>query len=78
MRQRGAACEGGGCGVAGASHIPKYICHFLTILLATFTTGLVFVEQSKQGIATLYFPKYLDQFLTVLLATFTTGLVFAR
>ena len=54
------------------------------VLHVTFTTGLVFVRQLKQGAATLCFDcnytysKYLDQFLTVFHATFTTGLVFMR
>ena len=54
------------------------------VLLKTFTTGLIFARQLKQGATTLcsdrttHYPKYLDQFLTVLLKTFTTGLVFVR
>ena len=48
------------------THYPKYLDQFLTVLLKTFTTGLVFVRQSKQGATTLcfepthdfaYFPK---------------------
>ena len=47
------------------------------VLHETFTTGLVFVRQSKQGgnIIT-HNPKYLDQFCMVLHETFTTGLIF--
>ena len=55
------------------------------VLCETFTTGLIFVRQSKQGVTTLCFegsqpyvltiithnPKYLDQFLIVLHETFT-------
>ena len=54
------------------------------VLHETFTTGLIFVRQSKQGVTTLcstiitHNPKYLDQFWIVLHETFTTGLVFAR
>ena len=36
-----------GKGIAPNTH--KYLDQFLRILLATFTTGLVFVKQSKQG-----------------------------
>ena len=54
------------------------------VLCETFTTGPVFVRQSKQGsqpcvLSTItHNPKYLDQFLIVLLETFTTGLIFAQ
>ena len=30
-------------------HYPKYLDQFLMILLETFTTGLIFARQSKQG-----------------------------
>ena len=36
------------------AHHPKYLDQFLTVLLATFTTGLVFMRLSKQGVATLW------------------------
>ena len=32
----------------------KYLDQFLMVLLAIFTTGLIFVRQSKQGVATIY------------------------
>ena len=57
---------------------------FWMVLHETFTTGLIFVRQSKQGsqpyvLSTItHNPKYLDQFLIVLLETFTTGFVFVR
>ena len=35
------------------THYPKYLNQFLTVLLETFTTRLVFVRRSKQGAATL-------------------------
>ena len=35
------------------THNPKYLDQFLTVLLETFTTGLVFVRQLKQGVTTL-------------------------
>ena len=41
--------------LGSAPDYPKYCDQFLMVLLATFTTGLVFVRQSKQGIATLCF-----------------------
>ena len=34
------------------------------VLLETFTIGLIFARQSKQGAVTTCTPKYLDQFLT--------------
>ena len=37
------------------THNPKYLDQFLIVLLETFTTGLVFVRQSKQGVTTLCF-----------------------
>ena len=37
------------------THNPKYLDQFLIVLLETFTTGLVFVRQLKQGITTLCF-----------------------
>ena len=83
-RPRGRMCKGRLEGGGGeGEHIlltPKYLDQFLTVLHATFTTGLIFVRQLKQGTApyllieTIHTPKYLDQFLTVLLATFTTGM----
>ena len=39
------------------AYAPKYIDHFLTVLLETFTTGFVFVTQSKQGVLTLCFDQ---------------------
>ena len=36
---------------------PKYLDEFLTVLLETFTTGLVFARQLKQGVTTLCFNK---------------------
>ena len=66
------------------THTPKYLDQFLMVLFETFTTGLGFARQSKQGAATLCFDqiphylKYLDQFLTVLLETFKTWLILAR
>ena len=44
-------------------HYPKYLDQFLMILLATFTTGLVFVCGSKEAYVltkTAHHPKYLD------------------
>ena len=35
------------------THNPKYLDQFLTVLLKTFTTGLIFARQSKQGATTL-------------------------
>ena len=64
------------------THNPKYLDQFWMVLHETFTTGLVFVRQSKQGPYVLtiitHNPKYLDQFWMVLHETFTTGLVFVR
>ena len=37
-----------------ASDYPKYLDQFLMVLFETFTTGLVFARQFKQGAATLY------------------------
>ena len=36
---------------------PKYLDQFVMVLNATFTTGLIFVRQSKQGAATLCFDQ---------------------
>ena len=35
------------------THYPKYLEQFLMVLLETFTTGLIFARQSKQGVTTL-------------------------
>ena len=37
------------------THNPKYLDQFLMVLLETFTTGLIFVTQLKQGVTTLCF-----------------------
>ena len=37
------------------THNPKYLDQFLIVLLETFTTGLIFARQSKQGVTTLCF-----------------------
>ena len=39
------------------THYAKYHNKFLTVLLATFPTGLIFAKQSKQGVATLCFDQ---------------------
>ena len=39
----------------GPPHNPKYLDKSLTVLLATFTIGLVFARLLKQVVATLYF-----------------------
>ena len=36
-----------------APDYPKYLDQFLMVLLETFTTGLIFVRQSKQGATTI-------------------------
>ena len=36
---------------------PKYLDTFLMVLLETFTTGLIFVRQSKQGATTVCFNQ---------------------
>ena len=62
------------------THTPKYLDHFLTILLETFTTRHVFARQLKQGLqpyvstAITHTPKYLDQFLMVCLKPSQQGL----
>ena len=38
------------------THYPKYLNQFLTVLLETFTTGLVFARRLKQGAADLTQP----------------------
>ena len=44
-------CVGGWVdGWVETTHYPKYLDQFLTILLETFTTGLIFVRQLKQGV----------------------------
>ena len=76
-------------GLQKGSLTPKYLDLCSTVLLAIFTTGLIFARQLKQGAATLWgmwservfkrephTPKYFGQFLMVLLATFTTGLIY--
>ena len=50
-RYGGAGARGKGKGTT--PHTPKYLDQFLTVLLATFITGLIFARQSKEGIATL-------------------------
>ena len=40
---------------ATGTHNPKYLNQFWMVLHETFTTGLVFVRQSKQGVTTLCF-----------------------
>ena len=50
MQQRG-SLEGG----KGGSYTPKCLGQFLTVLLGTFTTGLIFARQLKQGATTLCF-----------------------
>ena len=43
-------CKGLPMGDGGkAPHTPKYLDQFLMVLLASFTIGLVFVRQVKQG-----------------------------
>ena len=42
---------------AGGPHTPKYLDQFLTVLLATFTAGLIFVRHSKTRVATLCFDR---------------------
>ena len=48
------------------------------VLCETFTMGLIFVRQSKQGLQPYILsiithnPKYLDQFLIILLETYTS------
>ena len=37
------------------THNPKYLDQFWMVLYETFTTGLVFVRRSKQGVTTLCF-----------------------
>ena len=37
------------------THYPKYLDQFLIVLHETFTTGLVFARQLKQGVTTLCF-----------------------
>ena len=37
------------------THNPKYLDQFWMVLRETFTTGLVFARQSKQGVTTLCF-----------------------
>ena len=39
------------------THYLKYLDQFLLVLLETFTMGLIFATQSKQGVATLYFDQ---------------------
>ena len=69
---------------ATGTHNPKYLDQFWMVLRETFTTGLVFARQSKQGsqpyVSTIitHNLKYLNQFWMVLHETFTTGLIFAR
>ena len=40
-----------------APDYPQYIDQFLMVLLETFTIGLIFVRQSKQGATTLCFDQ---------------------
>ena len=44
-----------GGSVGRAPHTNKYLDQFLTVLLVSFTTGLVFERKLKQGVATLCF-----------------------
>ena len=49
------ADEGGRWEGERPSHTPKYLDQFLTVLLETFTTGIIFVRQLTQGPTTLCF-----------------------
>ena len=59
QKTEGRKMGAGGGGLEGerAIHITKYLDQFLMGLPETFTIGLIFVRESKQGVATLCFNQ---------------------